>query len=311
MRTLLPAVLVSLATGCGSATARLETTEAMPAAASSAAPPAEDAHGSPPAPRERFSWTAPIALEPVKGTSRVRRLSDQADWASTSPDSRHVITGRTYRDGGIADAELGRATLHPEGRKLPVTVVDDRGAVFSPDGRHVLVRSAGSAWRPRGGAAWQSARPRLTVLRVPSLAVVTEVDGADATWIGPRSIAFRRAAQAMRLDLDGDAPVPVGVSQRSFGCTAESFGPDTPCSSGRWSYLDAIDPSFTTWIVSDSCMLRLHTGAPPTAACHPHVAVRALDLSTGKSRTLAAAESVEDHIFADESPAASRVCFWL
>ncbi|HSO34022.1 MAG TPA: hypothetical protein VLT33_15920 [Labilithrix sp.] len=257
-----------------------------------------------------FTYTSDLVLAAARGKLTLSPLAADGDWASASPRGGLVVVGKS-NDSGITQGDAGRGFLFPGRRPIPIPELEGRITSFSSDGAYLLVGAGYHHTRASAGAPWTPPNPTVAVLSVPDLRVVQQIAGMDPMWIGPSTVAFRRGNQPMRLDLArGGAPVAVGVAQTTYGCTYESFGPKTPCTSGNTTSFTSVDPGLSGWLVEDSCTLV--AGAQGyTSMCKPTEAVRVLDLATARSRTLVAVQGVEDHLFTYVSPNRSRACFWV
>ncbi len=273
------------------------------------APPA-DAHGlTPAAPPPASATERPLTALPdievraAPAAIRVTALAADADWAHAAPRGRAAVYGMGDFTARERAGTAGKAWLWPGDRPLPVARVEGRDTRFSPDGKHLVVTSDLSPARAPDGRSWLRADPTITVLRVADLGVVYADKGSDPRWTSPSTIAFRRGRRAFRLDL-GAASRPIGPSQPTFGCAPEAFAPSAPsagCADDTWTSLWSIDRALSTWVVEDSSMSR-HM-----------VSLRAIDLATGVSRTIA---KIHDHGEGaslrpfEPSPGGAHVCAW-
>ena len=182
-----------------------------------------------------------VTFEPREREVERTLVGPDATDVRVSPDGKTVVVF----DRASRPALWDGASLTPP--LIAQKVMFTRSS-FSPDGSALLLRWIDEAdWVELGG---------LTVLRTRDLTVIHEERGAaDARWIGPSTLAYRRGAQPRLLDAARGVATDAGPPLAGFGCpNSEGFqqsGIDTErsCPGGRFTRVLWADA--TSWIIAD------------------------------------------------------------
>lgn len=261
---------------------------------------AGEVHAEGPTPAPALTAAPDLVVQAATGSLRLTPFAADVDWALSSPDGRHALAGTELFTRREKDGTAGRFALYPSGKPIGLAEVGGRGHRFSPDGRYVLVASDR---RPvRDGRGWRAVPPTSTVLDTQDGRVVERFVGTDAQWVSSSTLAFRRGAQAFRIEVgSGAKETPIGVPVPDLACLEEGFaGGETRCASRVWSHVLGIDASLGAWVVEDESNEK---GIDR---------IRVVDLATGRSRRIAGKADgtppTTEGIVASVSPRGARVC---